>query len=104
MDPEDLKAVWDFSFEVGPGGAIDIILFERLCKPGADVQAVCYRSQMLSLVAMLIQTEQLAPSSDGTLDMKVFKAAAKMPLEWTEIGVVREGFPFDVEKFLQQCA
>jgi hypothetical protein len=50
---------------------------------------------------MLIQTQQLAPNSDGSLDMRVFKAAAKMPLEWMGEGV-REGLPFDVEKFLQQ--
>jgi hypothetical protein len=104
VNPEDLKTVWEAFKQMGPGAQIDVIIFERLCKPGADVQAVCYRAQMMSLVARLIQTQQLAPNKDGSLDMKVFKAAAKMPLEWIETGVVREGLPFDVEKFLQQCA
>ena len=100
VDPEDLKVVWEVCKQMGPGAAIDTIIFERLCKPGADVQAVCHRSRMLCLVAMLIQTQQLAPNKDGTLDMKVFKAAAKVPLEWMETGVVKE---FDVESFFKLC-
>jgi hypothetical protein len=112
VDPEDLKGVWDFlaklrakSGERAPQIACEPGLFERLCKlkPSADVQAVCYRVQMMSLVAMLIQTQQLAPNEAGTLDMKVFTAMAKIPLEWMGEGV-REELPFDVERFLQQCA
>jgi hypothetical protein len=107
VDPADIKAAWDYLFEarkrMGPGGAIGATRLAHLCKPGANVQAVFYRSQMLALVARMIQTQQLAPNEAGTLEMKVFKAAAKMPLEWMgERG--REGLPFDVEKFLQQCA
>ena len=72
VNPEHLKAVWDCASKLGPGGAIDTIIFERHCKPGADVQAICYRWQMLGLVSMMIQTQQLTPNADGTLDMKVF--------------------------------
>jgi hypothetical protein len=107
VDPEDLKAVWDYSAETrkgkGPNGAISIRFFERLCKPGADVQAICYRSSMIGLLATFLQPQQLTPNEAGTLDMKVFKAAAKMPLEWMGEGVRKE-LPFDVEKFLQRCA
>lgn len=107
VDPEDLKTVWQF-IEMGPEPAqIEITSFERVFKrhfrPGADFQALFYRAQMMSLVAMTIQTQQLAPNEAGTLDMKVFTAMAKIPLEWMGEGV-REESPFDVERFLQQCA
>jgi len=85
VDPEDLKTVWRF-FKPQIGGHAPRVGFERLlkrlCKPGADLQALRYRAWMMSLVAMIIQTQQLAPDEAGTLDMKVFTAMAKIPLEW----------------------
>ena len=102
VDPDDLKTIWNVQQEL-QGGAIDPEIYRRLCKPGANIEATCYRAQLLALTARFIATEQLAPDNEGMLDGGVFRAAATVPMEWPEVGVVRQGFPFDVEHFLRLC-
>jgi|SRR5579864_182435 len=107
VDPQDLKAVWELGRMVereSPGQhvSIDLELMQHACKPGADAQAVWYRSSMLSLLN-LAAPDRLSPwTKQGQLDDAVFSAAAKMPVQWMEVGVVRQGFPFDVAEFFRR--
>jgi hypothetical protein len=39
---------------------------------------------------------------DGEFDDKVIEVAARFPMGWMEIGVVRQGLPFDVEEFFNR--
>jgi hypothetical protein len=52
VDPDDLKAAWKIYCDEQDGvngaqSAISIRILERVCKPGADVEAVAYRVMML---------------------------------------------------------
>jgi len=101
VDADDVKTVWDYAEETQkttPGCVISVNIFEMLCKPGADVRAVCYRVSLLEL-ALQFAKEQLAPWSLDSL----LRAIATAPMEWMEVGVVRDGLPFDFEEFLKLC-
>ncbi len=113
--PADLKAVRAFSRGVqaatgGQAGMIELGLYRRVCSPGADIDAVWYRASMLGLLEMLPQVSpQMFPESpltswthDGELDDAVFQVAATFPMKTMEVGVVRDGLPFDVEEFVKQ--
>jgi len=41
---------------------------------------------------------------DGEFNDGAFRAIAKIPMEWTEPGVIREGIPYDFDQFLKLCA
>jgi hypothetical protein len=111
VDVEDVRAVWRFYREVeknSPGRhvAIDSLLLASVCKPGADVHAVCYRQAQLGLLKML--ASRLPPLQDsighltsgGEFKDSAFQAIAKIPMEW--IGNKRrQEFPFDVEQFIK---
>jgi hypothetical protein len=103
VDPDDLRTVWEYGEKIkkecGPNGAVEIGIFERLCKPGVDLQAVCYRAQNLALAFMLAQ-EQL----DRFSKEKLIGAAARVPMEWMGAGIVRQGPPYDFNEFLRLCA
>lgn len=104
VDPEDVKAVWSIGREVErthPGQQIAIAtgIFEQACKPGADVQAVAYRASWLSLI-MSHGRELLEDCIQGTEPTDaIFRAAALAPMQWMEVGVVREGLPIDEDEF-----
>jgi hypothetical protein len=106
VDPDDLKTVWQFfkgslersEWPVTTGADF----LQRVCKPGADVQALSYRAMMLSLLIRHAQ-QQLAPrNTEGELDDNVFRAAAEIPMEWIGVGITRRGLPFDVEDFMRR--
>ena len=109
VDSEDLKATWEFHQEVQaehPGEQVGIAagLAQSICTPGADIQAVGYRSSMIWIMTR-IAPEQIAPFlNDGQPTDAVFRAAAKVRLEWLGVGIVRQGPPFDVNEFLSLCA
>jgi hypothetical protein len=49
--------------------------------------------------------EQFAAfTKDGQPIDAAFRAAAKVPAEWMEVGVVRQGPPFDMNEFTRLCA
>ena len=107
VDPEDLKAVWQFQREVetkhGSQGAIGIDLMKQVCAPGADIQAIYYRTTFTWMTTQ-IAPEQIAPfTRDGQPTDSVFRVAAKVPLEWMGVGIVRQGPPFDVNEFVRLC-
>ena len=106
VHPEDLKAVWQVYREIElqrPGQRVGVCMsvIERACKPGANVQAVVYRTMMLQLIRHLAP-EQLVPwMKKGDVDEEVFRVAADIPMQW--IGrEERHGLPFDVEEFVRR--
>jgi hypothetical protein len=113
--PADLKAARAFSRGVqaatgGKAGIIEPALYQRVCSPGADVEAVWYRASMLGLLEMLPTVDpQMFPESpltswthNGELDDAVLQVAAIFPMKRIGVGVVHEGLPFDLEEFLKQ--
>jgi hypothetical protein len=107
VDPSDLKAAWGIYHDLEeshPEGrvAVSTSVIEHACSPGADIRAVTYRSGMLGLL-LIVPGELLGPWQQGeTLSEIVFKVAARIPMEWLETGAPRQGFPFDVDAFLQE--
>jgi hypothetical protein len=114
VDPADLKAVCgrmrDMKARASQNTAISSSAYQGVCSPGADTMAVWYRASMLGLLEMLPQVSpQMFPESpltpwlhDGEIDDAVIQVAATFPMKNMEVGVVRDGLPFDVEEFLKQ--
>jgi hypothetical protein len=109
VDPQDLKATWEFHQKLqgehpGEQVATGVGVAQAICKPGADIRAVGYRSTTIWIMSRFAP-EQIAPfMKDGQPTDAVFRAAAKVPLEWMGAGIVRQGPPFDVKEFLRLCA
>ena len=109
VDPEDVRAVWKLGLgrgmESGHAGgqrAIGVEVCKAVCKPGADISAVCYRGMMLGLITRHAQ-EQLAPwVNEGEMDNAIFRAIAEIPMEWMGVGIVRHSPPFDFEDFVRR--
>jgi len=108
VDPDDLRTVWEMNRELQArspgGGAIDIDIFEQACKPGANVHATLYRSNLFWIVSMIAPAQWAMVTKDGQPTNAAFCAAAKVPMEWMGVGIVRKGPPFDVEQFVRLCA
>jgi hypothetical protein len=100
VDPDDVKAVWKIQKDptYPTGAAAGIALFSQVCKPGADLHAVFYRSSFLWLITQMAP-EQLERFTEEAMS----RAAAKVPAEWMGVGIVRDGPPFDVNEFLALC-
>lgn len=107
VDPEDVKAAWELGRNVqkrhpGQQVAIGWQIFERTCKPGADIRAVTYRASVLGLLRHAAP-EVLEPwTKEDQLEAVIFRAAAQVPMEWMGFGIVRQGFPFDFEDFMRR--
>jgi len=108
VDPEDLKTIWQLARDVqarhpGQNVATGLELVKAVCKPGANVQAVGYRSSMIWLLNQFGQ-ERLAPwVKDEQVSDAVFRTMATIPMEW--VGhTPREGLPFDVEEFFSRLS
>ena len=59
VDVQTLQTVWKIRQEL-PYGAIDALIFQQACKPGADVMSASHRAGLLELIL------KMAPS--GTFD------------------------------------
>lgn len=109
VDPEDLKTLWREGRDIqarqprqpGQQVATGFDLIKAICKPGANVDAVWYRSSMIWALNQFAQA-QLAPwVKDEQVSDAVFQTMATIPMEW--IGrAEREGLPFDVEEFFRR--
>jgi hypothetical protein len=125
VDLDDVKAVAQMLAELqrqhpGKQWGVGISVMERVCKPGADVQAVSYRLMQLGLLKMISEQKvdvpgvqahisefqsKIAPlMQDGEFTDVALLAIARIPMEWMATGVVREGPPYDFEEFLRLCA
>jgi hypothetical protein len=125
VDIDDIKAVahvWDELRRQHPGTqfGIGVGAIEHICKPGADVRAVCYRLGQLELLKLISEQKmdnleiqahiaqfqsKIAPlMQDGEFKDAAFQVIARIPMEWMAPGVVREGPPYDFEELLRLCA
>jgi hypothetical protein len=107
VDPEDVKTVWQIGrnaqAHAGKNVAVGADLMKRACKPGANIEAVTYRSWFVWRTAQ-IAPEQLARfTREGQPDDAVFRAAGKIPTTWVGVGTVPDIPPFDVNEFLRLC-
>ena len=105
VDPEDVKAVWMLSQDTkkdhptGQNLFIGVEVFERTCKPGANIKAVFYRAtkiEILRSVTPAVMEPLLRDKSDA-----VFRAAAEIPMEWIGVGIVHHGWVFDLDDFVR---
>lgn len=114
VDPDDLKTVWKINRDVqarhpGQQAATGRGVFEHACKPGADIQAVGYRIAVLSMLIHLASSpenpiKELGPwLKEDQLEDVVFTAAARIPMKWMGVGIVRDGPPLDVNEFVRLC-
>jgi hypothetical protein len=106
VDPNDLKTMWREVRNLQarhPGQSVGITreAMKAFCRPGANAQAVWYRSTMIWVLNQFAQ-DQLARwvKDDEEVSDLVFRTMATIPMEW--IGAAeREGLPFDVEEFFR---
>jgi hypothetical protein len=116
VDPDDIKAVrreYQDMQKRHPGDCVAITMrvLGTVCRPGADMQAVCYRQTQLSMIEILADKLKVIPAetmaalrTNGDFNDAAFRAMAKVPMQWAEVGVVRAGLPFDFDEFLRLCA
>ena len=52
VDAETLRTVWKIRQKL-PNGAIDAVIFQQACKPGADVMAASQRATLLQLILQM---------------------------------------------------
>jgi len=105
VGPEDVKAAWKLAQEVkkdhpGEHVGIGLEIFERTCKPGANIPAVTYRAGMICMLQH-VAPELMDPLLQDKLEA-VFRAGAEIPMEWIGVGMERQGFPFDAEDFMRR--
>lgn len=74
-------------------------LYQRVCSPGADVRAVWYRLSRLEMLEHFLKVAY----AGGQWSDAAFKAAAKMDLRWSQLGVPLNDSPFSVTGFLVQA-
>jgi hypothetical protein len=78
--------------------AIGVSVWKQILAPGVDIRAVGYRVGMLSMLEMKLR----AAWTLGEPSENAFKVAAKMDLNWPQVGVVQSGFLFNLEGFLAE--
>ena len=102
VKPDDLKSVWRLfgDMKARDSGAAGDSVYKSVCSPGADALSVWYRASVLALIIKM-RSDLLAPwICEGQPDNAVFEVAATFPMEKMRTGIVREGLPFDVDKFV----
>jgi hypothetical protein len=105
VDPEDLKTFWHMARDLqarrtGQHVALGFEAMKAVCKPGANAQAVWYRSSMICVLNQFAQDQLSSWVKDGEMSDVVFRTMATIPMEW--IGhTERQGLPFDVEGFFR---
>ena len=103
VNAADLQLMWRYTRDLKarhPEGdvAAGVEIWRKLCSPGANISALTYRLGMVGLLEMT-----LGPTwRGGQLSDAALKVAARMPLEWLRVGVIRRDLPFDVVGFLAQ--
>jgi hypothetical protein len=107
--PADLKSVWAMAHEfqarhAGQQVSIGVDFYKRACSPQADIGAVCSRVSMLGMVQHEAEARHFRFPwiHDGEPEDVVFKIVATIPMVEPQPGVMREGFPIDVEELIRQ--
>jgi hypothetical protein len=104
VDSSDMKALWMLGQDVRKdhpegGVAIGVNLVEALCKPGANIEALSYRIQMVGFVRHIFP-EVMDPLMKDKLDA-VLAVASEVPMKWIG-GTVHHGWPFDPDDFVRR--
>jgi hypothetical protein len=107
VNPEDLKALWQEQQRIEarhPGKLVATGrgVAEQICQPGADIQALGYRAGMVWLLSQIARERFSVFTKDDQPIDSVFRAAAKVPVEWMGEGITSQA-PFDVDEFLRLC-
>jgi hypothetical protein len=107
VDPEDLKSAFNFQKEVAKQSgsqtrAISVDLFQKVLKPGANVQDALYRLMWLEAAKDLSEAEGLKfPwSGEGRPSDAVFKALATLTMRGMPPGP-SQALPFDLEELIR---
>jgi hypothetical protein len=105
VDSADLLSVWKLSHEIsssleGQPVSVSMGTYERACRPGADIQAVWYRTSVLALMAGPMKLLDNW-THDGKLDEDVFRVMADFSVKNMGPGA-HQGLPLDVKEFLKQ--
>jgi hypothetical protein len=107
VDPENIRSAWKIYRETEmahPEGrvAVGASVFERACKPGADIGAVCYRTAMLKMMLRYPPDELVSLMKEREPDEAIFHAAAQAPMQWMGVGIEWKGLPVDFDEFMRQ--
>lgn len=96
----DLRAVWNMTHEtsakLGAQILLDRRMFEQVCSPGADVEAVWYRTSMLWMLSTVLPKFEVTDAA--------FEIAATFPMKKMKVGVVYNEPTFDLQEFMKQVA
>ena len=106
VDPNDLRAFWQKIRELQAKYGTHVSLTSQsICdtigKPGANANAIWFRSTMVSVLKQFAQERLADWIKDDGVSEAVFQTMATIPMEW--IGrTEREGLPFDLEEFFRR--
>ena len=111
VDPEDMKSVWQLGRDLWrENPQLMIITTDQVrtaCKPGTNIEAVCYRGSFLWMMWQLLPEEPRfsSPFKGYQPDDAIFRACAEVAAKWRRVGkdIPPEGPPFDVQEFLRLC-
>lgn len=105
----DLKTIWAMKNEFQirhPGRPVSISVdaYERACSPRADFHAVFSRLSMLETVQRAAEAGHFKFPwiQNGQPEEIVFRIVSTIPMVAPQAGLVREGFPIDVEELIRQ--
>ncbi len=108
VDAADVAATWKVMEDVrkchpNGGVSIDIGLFKQVCKDGADVKAIAFRSMMVSALRFCAQDQWEGLTKSGDLPEQAFLATARVPMQWISFRVRMDSLPFDPELFFRMA-
>lgn len=106
VDAADIKVMWTYGQELkaqhpeyGEGAAaVGMSVWKQIMAPDVDIRAVGFRCGMLSMLEMMLR----AAWTLGEPSENAFKVAARMDMNWPQVGVVRNGLLFNLEGFLAE--
>lgn len=106
VDAADVAAVWKVMEDVrkrhpSGGVSIGIGILKQVCKDGADVKAIAFRSMMVSALRFCAQDQWESLTKSGDLPEQAFLATARVPMQWISFGERIDSLPFDPELFFK---
>lgn len=105
-DPADVAAVWKVMEDIrkrhpNGGVAVGIGILQRVCKDGADVKAIAFRSMMVSALRVCAPDQWKRLTKDGELTEQALLATARVPMQWISFDEQMDSLPFEPEAFFK---